>query len=154
MLSNAHANHINFNSLSIDEVPNNFWDEGLDGDHYLESGVCDNDSKETKDRNVAIAEIREKYLASRKVGNAYYEQQSQYTYKSLEDYKKFLQEIEDKGLDIKAEPRTPYEDKLDVLYYKPEEKLGRDPATGEDPDIYYSFKDLNKCQKEKLEDEL
>ena len=150
MLSNAHANHINFNEDRT-EV---FWNEETDGDHYLESGVCDNDFGKNKSRNDAIEGLRDTYSADRKIGNAYYEQQRQSTYRSLEDYRKFLQEIEDRGLCIKAKPVTTYQDKLDILYCDPNDKRGLDPVTKDDPDIYFSFRDLNKFQREEEEDKL
>jgi hypothetical protein len=153
IVSDAHADHINFNDedYSTTDV---FWNEEVDGDHYTENGVVDNNCDKTKERNDTIEQIRDKYSAEKKIGLDYYEKHSQRTYKSLEDYKEFFKEVEDKELCIKAEPRTPFQDKLDILYYGPNEKRGRDPVTRKDPDIYYSFKALNRCQKEEQEDKL
>lgn len=153
MIVNAHDSHIN---LTDEEYPtvDVFWDEDVDGDHYTENGVCDNNCGKTKERNDTIEQIRDKHSAEKKVGRDYYEKHSSWTYRSLEDRDNFFKEIEEKDLCIKAEPRAPFQDKLDILYCEPNEKRGRDPVTKEDPDIYYSFKDLNKCQKEEQEDEL
>jgi hypothetical protein len=151
-MSKAHANHINFND---DEYATDiFWLEDIDGDHYLENGVCDNNCGKTKERNDAIEQKRDKYSAEKKIGRDYYEKHSSWTYKSSEDRNKFFNEIEDEGLCIKTEPKKSFQDKLDILYCEPSEKRGRDPVTKDDPDIYYSFKDLNRSQKEEQEDKL
>ena len=146
MTSNAHAEHISF----CDE-PNIFWFDERDGDHYTENGVVDNDCGRTKRRNDTIERIREKHTADKKVGTTHYEKLEQYTYKSKEAYKQFLREIEEKGLDLKLECKNKFEDQLDYLFID-DQKVGRDPATKEDLDNYYSFKDLNKCEREEASD--
>ena len=143
----AHAEHIRF----CDEIADVFWYDDIDGDHYTENGVVDNNCGEVKQRNEIIENTRDKYTADKKARNDYYEKHAQRTYKSEDDRRKFLQEIEQKGLDLKLECKQTYEDRLDYLFVD-DQKVGRDPKTGEDPDIHYSFRDFNKCEKEEHED--
>ena len=143
----THAEHISF----CYEPENIFWSEEFDGDHYSENGVVDNNCGEVKQRNDTIEKIREKYTKEKKPRNDYYEKHAQRTYKSKEHYRKFLQEIEEKQLDLKLECKQTYEDRLDYLFVD-DQKVGRNPVTKQDPDIHYSFGDLDKCEKEEHED--
>jgi len=105
-----------------------------------------------EDRNNEIFELRNKQLSETKTGRDYYEKHAQYNYKTQKAKEQFLKEVEDKGLDRKDKHKPVFYDGLDVLYYRPNEKLGRDPVTKEDPDIFFSSKDLNKCQKEEKDE--
>lgn len=148
MYSSAHLDVINFSDEEETATESIFWNEEVDGNHYTESGMMDNNCGENAIRCNKIEEIRDKYTAPKKVGRDWYEKHNQFTYRSFEDYKKCMKEIEDKGLSIKAEPRKPPVDIVSILWRDPNDKRGRDPATGEDPDDYYSKKDLNKYQKD------
>jgi hypothetical protein len=109
MTFNAHETQINFADEDYPTI-DVFWNEDVDGNHYTENGVVDNDCGENKIRCDAIEQTRNKYLAEKKLGHDYYEKHSLCTYKSLDDYRKCFKEIEEKGLCINAEPRTPFEE--------------------------------------------
>ena len=144
MTTNLHADLISF----CDDL---FWDDERDGDHYAENGVVDNNCGKVKERNDFIERIRDKYTAPRKSRYVSYENTGQYTYKGENARKQFLKEIEEKGLDLKLECKQTSEDRLNYLFID-DQKVGRNPVTKEDPDIHYSFRDLDKCQKEEEED--
>ena len=144
MTSNVHADNISL----CDDL---FWYEECDGDHYTENGVVDNNCGKVKERNDRIERIREKYTAPRKSRSISYENTGQYTYKDENARKQFLKEIEEEELDLKLECKQTSEDRLDYLFID-HQKVGRDPVTKEDPDIHYSFRDLDKCEKEEEED--
>jgi hypothetical protein len=145
MTFNVHADLISFCDNDL------FWDDERDGDHYTENGVVDNNCGEVKERNDRIESLREKYTAPKKSRGISYEDIGQYTYKDEKARQQFLKEIEQQGLDLKLECKQTYEDRLDYLFVE-DQKVGRDPVTKEDPDIHYSFRDLDRCQKEEEED--
>jgi hypothetical protein len=148
----AHSDIINFSVDDTENVPNTFWNPEIDGDHWTESGVMDDNFGENAKRNNDIELLRAKYTAEKKSGGVWYEKQRQHTYKSKKAQKQFLKEIEESGLDLKLQCKNKYDDRLDILYCDPNNKHGRDPSTQEDPDDYYSFRDLNKYQKEEVPD--
>jgi hypothetical protein len=99
--------------------------------------ILDDDYGKNKNRNDTIENIRDKYIG--KSRKHYYEHLGESTYKSPQAYRQFL-EVERLG-----------------LIRKPEKVVGRGIKTKRynadaDTDLYYSFKDLNKCQKEETFD--
>ena len=113
--------------------------------HYTEP-------QEIHDRNYAIAVIRDKYLAKSKRGPKGYERQANYYYESPEAYRAFLREVEQKGL---VREKTPSEIKRLDTSTKHLFELGLIKGTnteGLDEDDFYSFKDLNRFQKEEIPD--
>ena len=143
------ADDINFTEDSIENVQNTFWIPEIDGEHWNEDGVMDDNFGEKAQRNYEIEQLRDKYTAVKKVGTTHYEKLEQTTYK---DFGAFIKEIVENDLDLKLECKNKYDDRLDILYCDPSDKRGRDPVSGYDPDIHYSFRDLNKCQKEQTDD--
>ena len=145
------ADDINFTEDSIENVQNTFWIPEIDGEHWNEDGVMDDNFGEKAQRNYEIEKLREKYTASKKVGTTHYEKLEQCTYKNDEAQKQFLRDIEEAELDLKLQCKNKYDDRLDILFIN-EDRVGRDPETREDVDDYYSFRDLNKCQREEIPD--
>jgi hypothetical protein len=119
---------------------NSFWTE--DDDKLIEK----------EERNNKIQKIRECYLSDTKTDKSHnYENLGGYGYKSSAHKELFLENVEAAKLTRKYHNGRSHEDKLDYLFVD-ENRVGRDPVTQEDVDEYYSFKDLNKCQREKPED--
>ena len=71
-----------------------YWSQKRDGNHLNEDGVFDDNFGEVEERNELIAKIRDKYLKQTKVGRSSYEKLGNYFYKSIESYKKFIDEVE------------------------------------------------------------
>jgi hypothetical protein len=100
--------------------------------------ILDDNYGKNKERNDTIQKIRVKYM--KKNRGHHYEHLGDCTYKNPDAYKQFLEEILRCGV-----PRTTQEVQAGGIRAK-------QYTSNADTDLYYSFKDLNKCQKEGIPD--
>jgi hypothetical protein len=100
--------------------------------------ILDDNYGKNKERNDTIQKIRDKYM--KKNRGHHYEHLGDCTYKNPDAYKQFLEEILRCGV-----PRTTQEVQAGGIRAK-------QYTSNADTDLYYSFKDLNKCQKEGIPD--
>jgi hypothetical protein len=141
-------------SFDYQEQLANICEENAKQNPVLWSKKDDKLTRKNDIRNDTIENIRDKFLKDTKDRKHYYENKGNYSYKSLEHYKQFLEVVEAVGLVKK--PEAPEKKSRDVTneLFDLELIKGYNRETDHDEDNYYSLKDLDRFQKENREDEL